>query len=688
MTPDKKNIIMFVCETQLDNIDDIKKKKQEDYTYTDYLTMACDEFGYNAIFINKSGVTYNINDDIINIDDTIFDVHIKLTKENVEDTIIFQGQSNANLTTNYITLFKTLEFWGFLIYNPIDTIINASNKILSANLLSLHNIPQPNYVYINKNILENSSNDLNTLLCKLYDNNKNIEDFDTTRQYVVKTLGGSLGIGVFICSQDEMLSILQTIFTVDENMELMIQEYCVNTGDIRVHCFSIDGKNYEVLAAMKRNKIKGDFRSNVSLGATTENYKLSDKELKIVLNTAKITQCNWVGIDLMNTDDDRVLVIEYNSSPGVEGISQQINKNIFSIIFDKINKNAHKKNNVNESKILESVHLDGIKTEPNENENIKNIVLISKSTDVNQNDGAAFVKEVEKCGNLNAYCFEAASVNIEKTNGVYTIKDNETSVELSEENKKDTIVINRSAVVNHENAIAVCNMLEKDGFLIFNPISTCILANDKYEMSKIFEKENIPHPRFTLMENKDIKNIDDKLAEIYDEPKDDSKYVCKLLDGHGGKGVFLCTGETILGTLQTIFHLDNNRKILIEEFCECDGGDLRVHVLTLNDRQVILAAMKRNKLDKDFRSNVSLGADTENIELTKEQEKIAFDVAKASKMPWCAVDIMPLKKKSLDGYKNIVLEFNDSPGFGGISSTLGVNIINILLKNITENDLV
>ena len=137
---------------------------------------------------------------------------------------------------------------------------------------------------------------------------------------------------MFICNDLEILPILQTLFTIDKELELIIQEYCENTGDIRVHMFSVDGANYEVLAAMKRNKIDGDFRSNVSLGATTDKYELSDEQKEIVMKVARLSGCRWVGVDLMECKDGRNVVIEYNSSPGVQGISQQIGKNMFSII--------------------------------------------------------------------------------------------------------------------------------------------------------------------------------------------------------------------------------------------------------------------------------------------------------------------------------------------------------------------
>ena len=99
--------------------------------------------------------------------------------------------------------------------------------------------------------------------------------------------------------------------------------------------------------------------------------------------------------------------------------------------------------------------------------------------------------------------------------------------------------------------------------------------------------------------------------------------------------------------------------------------------------------MKRVKISGDFRSNVSLGATAEKVELTKEQEEIALKVAKISGMPWCAVDIMPLVKGSNKEIgDNVVLEYNSSPGTEGISEVLNQNFVTLLLNAINDpNDL-
>lgn len=338
-----KNVICFyVGEKKVKTYEEAVDQKEENWSYQDYLTICCHKRKLNLVWLNKSTVRFTYKNHIISIDDDIMDMHFSLKHSNIHDTIIFQGQANDDNKKNYIGLMRAFEYEGFFMLNTIDEIIMASDKFLASNLLAQEDIPQPGYVLITRELME----DLNTechdtresfwkMLDSIYTDNENINELKENRQYVVKILNGSLGIGVFICNHDEIEGILQAMFAIDKEAEFIIQEYKENTGDIRVHAFSVDGANYEILACMKRDKISGDFRSNVSLGAKTEEYQMTDKQKEIALKVAKLSGCRWVGIDLMAcTDGD--FVIEYNSSPGVQGISQQIKHNMFDIVIDKI----------------------------------------------------------------------------------------------------------------------------------------------------------------------------------------------------------------------------------------------------------------------------------------------------------------------------------------------------------------
>ena len=293
------------------------------------------------------------------------------------------------------------------------------------------------------------------------------------------------------------------------------------------------------------------------------------------------------------------------------------------------------------------------------------------------------------------HVFIAAEIDSDETESKITITDGDESFVIEKESNIDTLIFSRLGVQDEDQCEHIVQILQDRGFLVLNPVRYSALACDKYESAVLFKKGNIPQPNFTLM-NKDIL-YDEKLyhsamKEVYPNwnEKDSDKneelsFVMKILDGHGGTGVAMIDGKRIYAILQMIFAIDPERNILLQKKEEADGGDIRVHVLTLRDKQIILAAMKRIKLGNDFRSNVSLGAEAEPVTLTPEQEQIALKTAQLSHLPWCAVDIMPLVKGSNKELgDNVVLEINASPGTAGISEVIKKNFINVLLDNLTD----
>lgn len=293
------------------------------------------------------------------------------------------------------------------------------------------------------------------------------------------------------------------------------------------------------------------------------------------------------------------------------------------------------------------------------------------------------------------HVFVASKLKYDYDGETLNISDGKESMDIVNQSKYDTLVISRLGVLKSKTAKTVIRMLEDRGLLVLNPVNPSKTACDKYETYQLLE-DIVPQPRSILMSKNILDNKEDyikKMQKVYknfsgkgDKDKD-YEFVVKILDGHGGTGVSLVNGKEILSILQTMFAIDKNRLILIQNKEDADGGDIRVHVLTLKDKQIILAAMKRVKLDSDFRSNVSLGASATKVKLTPEQEQIALKAAKASKLPWCAVDIMPLKENiNKPDRNNVVLELNSSPGTDGISSVIGENFINVLLSSLYDPD--
>ena len=330
----------------------------------------------------------------------------------------------------------------------------------------------------------------------------------------------------------------------------------------------------------------------------------------------------------------------------------------------------------------------------------KNILFFTNDRDSKSNKTLKNLEQAVKGKGVTIYPFIAEEIDYKATDTKIKFNDNVNKYTIDTQSNVDTIVITRLGAQDSDECIELIKELQDWGFFVLNPIEAAETASNKYTSAVLMERYGIPQPKFTLLSANDIakgeESLQKKLKLIYKDVGEDEKadkkkeYVVKILDGHGGTGVFMVNGKTILSILQAIFAIDPERELLLQKKEEADGGDIRVHVLTMRTEQKILASMKRVKISGDFRSNVSLGATAEPVELTPEQEEIALNVAKISGMPWCAVDIMPLKTGSNPEIgDNVVLEYNASPGTDGISEVIGENFMGILLKEINDiNELV
>lgn len=347
---------------------------------------------------------------------------------------------------------------------------------------------------------------------------------------------------------------------------------------------------------------------------------------------------------------------------------------------------------------LEVVYAD-VKAKP---QNIfKHIIIFTNNRDPKENKTLENIYEaIDALKKAKApiipkvHVFVAAKMESDENEENIWISDGTEELTIKEESNIDTLIFSRLGVQDEDNCEHIVQILQDRGFLVLNPIRYSQLASDKHESACLFKKGNIPQPRFCLMTKEilyDEESYKESMQDVYPDWSDDpdknkdKDLVVKILDGHGGTGVFVIDGKRLYAVLQAIFAIDPERSLLIQKKEEADGGDIRVHVLTLRNKQVILAAMKRVKLGGDFRSNVSLGAEAEPVKLTPEQEQIALRTAALSHLPWCAVDIMPLVKGSnKEVGDNVVLEINASPGTQGISEVLKHNFVTVLLNELDD----
>lgn len=388
----------------------------------------------------------------------------------------------------------------------------------------------------------------------------------------------------------------------------------------------------------------------------------------------------------------------YNTFDSVEELQDYIRKETKQALKENLELLQEKSEPIKTKDRLEVVY-----AEHKDYKNIfKNIIVFTNNRNSDKNKTLKNIEEAidnlkkAKCKIIpKLYTFVSDELTYSTDDsGILTITDGDLTLDFKTISNVDTLVFSRLGVQGRDNCEHVVSLLQDRGFLVLNPVRYSELASNKYDTAVLLRKGEIPQPRFCSMtksilydEEQYLESMRDVYPEWSKDPdkNEDFKLVCKILDGHGGTGVFMTDGKKLNAILQTIFAVDPERQLIIQRKEEGDGGDIRVHVLTLRDEQKILACMKRQQLGGDFRSNVSLGAEAIKVELTEEQEQIALRAAKISRLPWCAVDIMPLKKGSnKEVGDNVVLELNASPGTDGISEVIGFNFINVLLNELDD----
>lgn len=154
---------------------------------------------------------------------------------------------------------------------------------------------------------------------------------------VAKLLEGTQGIGVVLCETRKAAeSVLEAFMGL--NVSIMVQEYIKEAGGADIRCFVIGDK---VVAAIKRQAKPGEFRSNLHRGGTAELIKITPQERAVAVRAAKIMGLNVSGVDLLRSNHGP-LVMEVNSSPGLEGIETATGRDVAGMVIEFLEKNARK----------------------------------------------------------------------------------------------------------------------------------------------------------------------------------------------------------------------------------------------------------------------------------------------------------------------------------------------------------
>lgn len=197
---------------------------------------------------------------------------------------------------------------------------------------------------------------------------------------------------------------------------------------------------------------------------------------------------------------------------------------------------------------------------------------------------------------------------------------------------------------------AIVRQLEMQGVYSISSSIAIARSRDKLRSMQLLAKAGVGIPKTVVSRNSaDIDNLLDKLGG--------TPVIIKLARGTHGNGVVLAeTKKAAKSVLQALYlSNDDGTNILLQEFIkESAGTDIRAMVVGGR----VIASMKRQSLDDDFRSNLHKGGEGTVVKLTEEERKMAIKAAKAMGLNIAGVDMMRSERGPL------ILEVNASPGFG------------------------
>lgn len=202
------------------------------------------------------------------------------------------------------------------------------------------------------------------------------------------------------------------------------------------------------------------------------------------------------------------------------------------------------------------------------------------------------------------------------------------------------------------------------------PTSTTSIAivrsRDKLRSTQLLAKTGIGIPKTVFA--RETADVDDVLDQVGGAP-----VIIKVARGTHGNGVVLAETRKAAKAVMQAFYVEGVSFIVQEYIAESAGADIRAFVV--NGK--VVASMKRQSLNDDFRSNLHQGGEGTPVKLTDDERRTAIKAAKAMGLPVCGVDMMRSDRGPL------VLEVNSSPGFG-IEKVTGHNVATKIIEYVEQ----
>jgi ribosomal protein S6--L-glutamate ligase len=226
----------------------------------------------------------------------------------------------ASKTFYGTAVVRQFEMMGVFSTNSSQAISRSRDKLRCLQLLAREGIGLPVTGFAN------STQDIDGLI-----------DMVGGAPLVIKLLEGTQGIGVVLAETHQAAkSVIEAFRGLDAN--ILVQEFIKEAEGADIRCFVVGEK---VIAAMKRQGAQGEFRSNLHRGGTAEKIKLTPEERSTAIRAVKTMGLKVAGVDMLRSNHGPV-VMEVNSSPGLEGIETATGVDVAGKIIEFIEKNAVK----------------------------------------------------------------------------------------------------------------------------------------------------------------------------------------------------------------------------------------------------------------------------------------------------------------------------------------------------------
>lgn len=266
--------------------------------------------GHKFRIINLAECFVNITNDT----PTIYDKKGKPIKDlgavipRIEPAITFFGTA----------ILRQFEMLGVYPLNNSLAVLRARDKLRSLQILAKNNIPMPSTG------IANSPSSIDAIIKSL-----------GGAPLIIKLVEGTEGEGVVLAGTNSAArSVISAFKQLHANV--IVQEFIKESSGRDIRCFVIGNK---VVASMERVANEGEYRANFHLGASVNPIKITPEERAMAVKASKVMGMDVAGVDILRSNRGS-LVLEINSSPGLEGIEKATGKNITSLMIEHIEKNA------------------------------------------------------------------------------------------------------------------------------------------------------------------------------------------------------------------------------------------------------------------------------------------------------------------------------------------------------------